>query len=270
MSVLLSGGEPFLHPGNRVGCLLLHGFTSSPDEMRELGQHLAERSYTVLGMRLFGHATRAEDMNRARYHDWIASAEDGYHLLRSYCDHLFLMGLSMGGALSFLLAARLPVDGVVAMGTPYDLPGDPRLPFARLISLFWPKMPKPKSRRHGDEEWPPHRTYDHFPTRAIAELNDLLRTMRRILPEVTTPTLLMHGLEDSAVDPEAMAHIQQRLRAAVVRAVEVEQSGHLIPVDDQRRRAFAEITQFVDLTLKAGDASRPDAPGGQRKRAIRD
>lgn len=249
MSALLSGGEPFLHPGNRVGCLLLHGFTSSPDELRPLGQHLAQQGYTALGVRLFGHGTQLEDMNRARYRDWIASAEDGYHMLRSYCDHLFLMGLSMGGALSLLLAARHGVDGLVAMGTPYKLPDDPRLPFIRLISLVWPKVAKPWSRRHAGEEWPHHLTYDHLPTRAIAELNDLLREMRRILPEVSTPTLLMHGLEDSAVDPKAMRQIQRRLGSSEVRTIEVEESGHLIPIDDQRERAFAEISNFVRRVL---------------------
>ncbi len=196
-------------------------------------------------------------MNRARYRDWIASAEDGYHMLRSHCDRLFLMGLSMGGVLSFVLAARFSVDGVVAMGTPYKLPDDPRLPFARWISLLWPKVPKPESRRHAGEEWPRHVTYDHLPTRAIAELNVLLREMRRNLSEVTVPTLLMHGLEDSAVDAEAMERIHERLGTPTVQVVVVEESGHLIPVDDQRERAFAEISQFVERVLQSGGAFKP-------------
>ena len=29
--------EPFYFPGNKTGCLLIHGFTGSPGEMRPLG-----------------------------------------------------------------------------------------------------------------------------------------------------------------------------------------------------------------------------------------
>lgn len=259
MTVVQPNGAPFFHRGNRVGCLLIHGFTGSPDELRGLGEHLSGRGYTVLGVRLFGHATQVEDLRRARHRDWIASAEDGYHTLRSICDRLFLIGLSMGGALSLLLSAQRPVDGVVAMGTPYKLPDDPRLPFARLLSLVWPKIPKPASRRHADEDWPPTLAYDHYPTRAIAELNDLLGGMRGALPDVNAPTLLMHGLEDSAVDPSAMDRIRRRLGADDVRTSIVEESGHLLPVDDQRARVYEEISQFVVRALDGGGHSRaPD------------
>ena len=41
MSMILEGGEPFFMPGNQIGCLLIHGFTGAPKEMRWLGDHLA-------------------------------------------------------------------------------------------------------------------------------------------------------------------------------------------------------------------------------------
>ena len=46
---LLPGAEPFLYEAEGPGCLLLHGFTSAPEEMRWLGDDLAQRGYTVLG-----------------------------------------------------------------------------------------------------------------------------------------------------------------------------------------------------------------------------
>ena len=49
-----------------------------------------------------------EDMIRSRYTDWIASIEDGYHLLKGITDNVFLIGLSMGG--------RIVVADVHALG----------------------------------------------------------------------------------------------------------------------------------------------------------
>ena len=44
-ALIVPGAEPFFFgvpPGDRVGCLLLHGFTAMPEEMRWLGESLAE------------------------------------------------------------------------------------------------------------------------------------------------------------------------------------------------------------------------------------
>ena len=113
--------EPFFFPGNRTEVLLIHAYTSAPKEMRGMGETLNRQGYTVLGMRLAGHATRPEDMIRSRYADWMASVEDGNHLLRGSTDKVFLLGLSMGGLLSLTMASRLDVCGVVA-GKPLSVP----------------------------------------------------------------------------------------------------------------------------------------------------
>src|SRR5512134_1587597 len=138
MSQIIPTAEPFFFPGDssKPACLLVHGFTGTPKEMRWMGEFLNGHGYTCLGVRLAGHATHPEDMIRSRYTDWIGSVEDGYHLLRGVTDKIFLVGLSMGGDLALLLSTRLAqrVRGVVAMSTPYKLPDDPRLRHIEWIS----------------------------------------------------------------------------------------------------------------------------------------
>src|SRR5262245_26388061 len=114
MSQIIPTAEPFLFLGDasKPACLLVHGFTGVPKEMRLLGEYLNQHGHTCLGVRLTGHATVPEDMIRSRYTDWMASVEDGYHLLRGVTQRIFLVGLSMGGALSLLMASRLDVKGV--------------------------------------------------------------------------------------------------------------------------------------------------------------
>src|SRR5512138_3744096 len=121
MSQIISTAEPFLFLGkpSKPACLLIHGFTGTPKEMRWMGEFLNRHGYTCLGIRLTGHATDPEDMIRSNWTDWAASVEDGYSLLRSFTDNIFLLGLSMGGALSLLMSTRLDVMGVAVMSTPY-------------------------------------------------------------------------------------------------------------------------------------------------------
>lgn len=85
---IIKGGESFFYPGGDPGCLVVHGFTASPQEVHWLGNHLSECGFTVLGLRLFGHGTTLNDMARSRKGDWIASVEDGYHILQSMCTTL--------------------------------------------------------------------------------------------------------------------------------------------------------------------------------------
>jgi len=111
MTQIIPTAEPFFFPGSKdVGCLLTHGFTGAPKEMRWMGEYLhREHGFTILGVRLAGHATQPEDMLRSNYTDWLLSVEDGFNLLSGAAKSIYLMGLSMGGILSLTQAARLPV-----------------------------------------------------------------------------------------------------------------------------------------------------------------
>ena len=82
MNQIIPGAEPFFFPGGSTGCLLVHGFTGTPKEMRAMGEYLHQRGFSVLGVRLTGHATRPEDLQRARWQDWLLSVEDGWQLLK--------------------------------------------------------------------------------------------------------------------------------------------------------------------------------------------
>ncbi|MGZ6870365.1 MAG: alpha/beta hydrolase, partial [Frankiaceae bacterium] len=94
---LLPGAEPFSFDGGPTGVLLVHGFTGCPQSMRPWGEFLAAAGLTVEGPRLPGHGTRLEDMLPTRWDDWYGEAERSFSALRSRCDEVFAMGLSMGG-----------------------------------------------------------------------------------------------------------------------------------------------------------------------------
>src|SRR5688500_2485300 len=135
MSQIIPTAEPFflLGDSSKPACLLVHGFTGTPKEMRGMGEYLHRQGYTCLGIRLAGHATHPEDMIRSRWTDWIASVEDGYNLLCGLTDDIFLIGLSMGGILSLLMSTRLSVKGVIAMSTPARMPSDYPIWFMKLV-----------------------------------------------------------------------------------------------------------------------------------------
>ena len=249
---IIPTAEPFFLQGNKTGILLIHGFTGTPKEMRWMGESLNETGYTCLGIRLNGHATDPEDMRRSRWTDWTASVQDGYHLLGSMTDRVFLIGLSMGGVLALLMSTKFAqrVAGVVAMSTPYQLPNDYPLWALRLYSMF--VHDSPKSKETPGASWfdkaayAEHVSYPQNPMRSVVELKLLLNEMQAALPEVRKPVLLIHSNDDPYVLPENM----ERIYAGLVNASDktklvVTGSGHVVTRDAARHQVFELAQDFI-------------------------
>jgi carboxylesterase len=259
MSLIIPTAEPFFFPGKgtnaSIGCLVTHGFTGAPKEMRWLGEYLNKQGYTVCGIRLAGHATQPEDMIHSRWRDWLISVEDGYSLLRSCCKQIFLLGLSMGGVLSLTSAGRLPIQGVVAMSTPYALPEDPRLRFTRLLSIFVPYMPKGGGEPGADwfdkSSWKQHISYPKNPVRSVYELNALLGEMRRSLSQVKVPALLIHSRDDNYVIRDSMEKIYAALGSTDKQMLWVKGGGHVITEEPTRDMVFKAAADFIKRVSRA-------------------
>lgn len=249
MSLILPGGEPFFFPGGDIGCLLTHGFTATPQEVRGLGEHLANHGYTILGIRLSGHSTRVEDMAHTRYRDWIASVEDGIHMLSDHCGKMVMVGFSTGGAISLLLSTHFPVVGVVALSTPIELPPNPRLavlrPLLRPLSLVLRVMKK-RPREWADPQAASERVaYTAYPLRSILELEVLLDEMRQNLPNITVPVLLMHSRNDRYIPYAHMTSIYEELGTENKTMKWVVNSSHIITCDAEREVVFTATTDFI-------------------------
>jgi len=243
--MIIPTAEPFLFPGNRTGCLLVHGFTGAPKEMRWMGEYLSKCGYTILGVRLAGHATQPEDMNRMHWEDWIASIEDGYFMLQGMTDRIFIIGLSLGGILSLTFAAHHNVAGVVAMSTPYDLPADPRMKFIKILAPLVPKFHNDSDDWHNPEAAKDHVCYPFIPTRGIIQLRDLLEVMRTTLSGITVPVLLIHSRNDTGVLPPNAEKIYAALGSQQKQLMWVVDSGHVITREPDREIAFKATDDFI-------------------------
>jgi len=254
MSQIIPTAEPFFFLGDpsKPACLLIHGFTGTPKEMRWMGEYLHQQGYTCLGVRLAGHATHPEDMIRSRWTDWVASVEDGYRLLCGVTGNIFLIGLSMGGALSLLMSTRLTprVRGVVAMSTLSRLPTDYPIWLLKLVSLVMRYRPKskevPGSGWFDKAAYQGHIAYAKNPVRSAVELKKLILEMRAALPKVNVPVLLMHSKDEKYILPDNMEEIYAGLvNASDKTKLYLTGSGHVLPRDASREQVFKSAVEFI-------------------------
>lgn len=246
---IIPNATPFYFPGNRTGCLLVHGFTGAPTEMRWLGEFLNQQGYTVLGVRLAGHGTKIEDMIRCRWPDWVSSVEDGWHLLQNTTDQIFVIGLSMGGLLSLNHASQFPVKGVVSMSTPLIMPQKnfkQLRGLAKIISKITPS--RKKASRSGwftPKAAEGHISYPRNPYRSIVELSYLIDEVKEKVDKISAPTLVIHSKDDKYVLPQNAKMIFEKLTTKEKELIYIEKAGHVITRDGDKEFVFNKIAEFI-------------------------
>ena len=238
------GCEAFSFEGGNVGALLVHGFTGSPFSMRPWGEYLAANGLTVLGPRLPGHGTRWQELNLTRWQDWYGEAERAFDRLRSRCEQVFVMGLSMGGTLTLRLAEERGDDiaGIVTV--------NPSLLTLRRDAKLLPYLAKvvPSIKAIGDDIRKPgvsERAYDRTPLRAAASLAQLWKLVAADLGRVTQPLLTFRSADDHVVEAASGRLLLAAVGSEDVREVVLENSYHVATLDNDAELIFRESLAFV-------------------------
>ncbi len=250
MDDIVPNNEAFLLPGGSTGCLLLHGFSSMPEEMRPLGDYLAAQGFTVLGVRLAGHATHPDDLRNTRWTDWLADVENGLSVLSKTCAKRILIGQSLGGMIVLVAAARMDVTAVVALSTPYGIPRRERL-MGWLQRLLQPTIHKKVARFPPDHPLYHRRelnypAYPEFPSRIITEMDRLGPVMEAALPAVKVPVLLIQSRDDQNVPFASLQAIYEHLGSQHKERLEVDGMGHSLVMHPRREMVFEAVTKFVN------------------------
>ncbi|GGX62938.1 alpha/beta hydrolase [Streptomyces anandii] len=241
---VLPGAEPYRHEGGEVGVLLCHGFTGSPQSLRPWAEYLAGRGLSVSLPLLPGHGTRWQDLQITGWQDWYAEVDRELRALRERCAHVFVAGLSMGGALALRLAARHGDDiaGVIVVNPANKVhgPAAHALPVARHF-LRTSRGIASDIAKEGAAEL----GYDRVPLDAAHSLRIFLRLLDGELPQVTQPLLLMRSPRDHVVPPADSARVLGRVSSVDVTEVLLEHSYHVATLDHDADRIFEESHAFI-------------------------
>lgn len=238
--------EPFDFRGNNIGCLLVHGFTGSPGEMRPLGEYLNKKGYTVKGVLLPGHGTTVEELALTDWQSWYGEVMKGFGELQKCCEMIFIIGLSMGGTLALQLAANKKVNGgVVSICAPIFL-AKKKAYLAPFLQYFV-KYSKKKSYVNINYEsfW-----YDRYPLSGTANLVKAIPKVKRQLQNITNPVLILQSTLDKTVSPASAQYIYDHLGSKIKELYWLSNSGHIATLDVEREKVFHCIAEFIARLVK--------------------
>jgi carboxylesterase len=247
---LMPGAEPFMHEGGRTGALLVHGFTGTPQGLRDWGQYLADAGLSVSLPRLPGHGTTVAEANLTHWQDWYAEVERQLALLRERCDDVFVMGLSMGGTLSIRLAEEHgdEITGLVLVNPSLLTKRPDRflLPFLQRVKGTWAPIASDIKK-----DGPVELAYDKLPVKAAYQLSKLWVVTRADLGKVTQPLLVLRSTEDHVVEPDSARMLLDKVGSSDVREVLLENSYHVATLDNDAPLIFESSLEFVRRLARA-------------------
>ncbi|PIR72521.1 MAG: hypothetical protein COU42_00990 [Candidatus Nealsonbacteria bacterium CG10_big_fil_rev_8_21_14_0_10_36_24] len=248
----IKGGQPFLIDKNsKTGILLLHGFTSTPYQFRELGEYLASNGFTIFAPLIAGHGTCPEDLAKTTTDDWKNSVKEAYLTLQKKVQKIIIIGNSFGGNLAFYLAKEFQNDsliGVISLGTPIML----RFQWFIKLRLYlygWLKeyYRKPAMAYRLDyTDMADEVTYPLIPIKSLREFFKFIK--KETIPglrEIKVPTLIIHANVDFVVNPKSTIYIHQHLGSQYKAIHWVNCSRHLVINSERRQELFERIYNFI-------------------------
>ncbi len=193
-----------------------------------------------------GHGTTVEEMNRCKWSDWTEHVERSYEALRERCERVFVAGLSMGGLLTLHFAAHHPeIPGAIAY-SPATWVQNRLLPLTPLLRYFIKSKPKGRDSDLVDpladrQVW----SYDLYPVFAASQLYALAVRVRRLLPKITCPLLIVYSTGDGSIHPTSAQRTYDRVGSKDKHIIKIEGSGHVITADAQWRFVTEQTLAWV-------------------------
>jgi carboxylesterase len=272
-----------LYEGSRTGVLLIHGLGGTPVEMKTVAKRLNQAGNTVLCCQLAGHCGTEADLAATVWQDWYESVEAALERLEAHCDTIVVGGLSMGGLLASKLAAAEPdrVDGVVILAPTLWYDGWTIPWYASLLKLLRPHLGRSFLKHWSFAEREPYGIKDErvrkiilqamtsgdsalagvfgTPAHALRELWRLTDALKPELPKIRQRALVIQARDDDVASLSNAQYLQRNL-GGLVETLVLDDSYHLVTVDQQRHLVVDRVVSFVDMVAKAIRRARPTQP----------
>ena len=265
---IIEGASPIeRRAATRRAVLILHGFGDTPQTVAYLADHLHALGFSVRAPLLAGHGRTLREFSDSTADQWLDAAGRELAALQGEYEAVGVVGVSMGGALSVVLAAEaaragrnLP-DALVLIAPYLSMRPSAR----RIAALHWALSPfvhyLPSREEASIRDEAERRRNLGFGTVTPGLLNQLQRLVsraRRSLAHVTVPTLVLQSRADNRIEPGAAQQSFDRLGTTEKRFEWTEGGGHVITVDVGRERVFALTGEWL-LARVGGDASATKA-----------
>ncbi|MFY3136768.1 acyl-CoA-binding protein [Achromobacter xylosoxidans] len=255
-----------------TGALLIHGLGGTQYDLGSLHKILKRAGIETHSLTLPGHGTVPEDLLPVRAEDWIDAVTAKYREVAERHDTLHVVGMCLGALLAVEVCKRVGhrKGKLVSLAAPVFIDGW-STPWYRGLRKLVYRIPGLAARMRVEEEEPygiknelvrsivkakfergENFHYRWVPLACVREVDRLRRFVQRGLNAIACPSLIIHAHEDELTSVRSARFLNDAIPDS--RMVLLDNSYHMICVDNDRDRVAANILQFMD---RRPDATRP-------------
>ena len=231
----------------KLGVLVLHGFTSSLKTVDGLIPFVEKEGMPWKMPTLRGHGTKYQDMKGVKAEDWYEDAEKALLELcdRDDVDKVVVVGLSMGGLVALELGMNHPdkVAGLatVAAAVRFKDPMSALTPVMAKIFSYWPSPESfnDPSRRVLCEN------YKKFSTDAFLSLYRYAARIEKDLPRLTVPIRVLQSKADTIIDPISANLVYTNVSSKHREISWFMKTGHEMMQDMEAEAVFEDLIGYI-------------------------
>jgi carboxylesterase len=247
--------------------LLLHGLAGSPVEMHHLSRSLRHAGFTVHVPAIPGYAfgTRPDPFDTGTWEQWVDYAKHSLDTLGQRHGRIYVAGLCIGAVLALRLAIERPerIGAMSLISTTLHHDGWATPWYRRLVRLaghtplrrrvklherfpYGLKNPRLRERvaRAMQTEGSSAAGAEFLPLSGMHQAYRLSGAVQRDIGQVTTPSLVLHSLEDDVASTRSAEFVARNIDAREVRTVLYRQSYHILTMDNDREAVADETIGF--------------------------
>ena len=254
--------------------IFVHGFPAAPATYAWSAPWTFQQGFDVYVPPLPGFGTTPDDLVKTSWTQWYGYLRKEYLEARSHYSQVFIIGTSMGGALTLRLAEEFSgtnqaPDAIATCAAPVYMNAllrhraltSPALYGIRTIGWFVPKLgtgintgKAPEKDVDGDSGW---KGYSGKFPRQIYSLLMALKQIEKQLPSITVPAYLAHARKDTTVSSKNLFTIAKKIqsdniRVQLVDLKDIAHSHHCLPLYPSVRESIigAMLDFFKTIPLQ--------------------
>jgi carboxylesterase len=263
--------------------LLIHGLSGNPLEMQYLAKRLGQAGIATLvpHFKGYGFGERSDPFATGTWRQWRAQVLDHFDELARNHQRVFVSGLCVGAVLALDLAAERP-DKVAALSLlattlAYDGWSLPWYQFLAPLAYYTPlrhrysyreRYPygvKNESLRKWIAREMSERTTSiagasSLPMTAIYEAKKLICHVRRVIPAVKAPALVIHAEEDDVASLKSAEFVLENIGSDDVHFALLHDSYHIVTLDNEKELVADETIRF--FRDRIGKTAKVSMAGG--------
>ena len=262
------------------GVFLIHGLGGTQYDLGSMHKRLKNAGLVTHSLTLPGHGTKPEDLVGVTAEDWIDAVVTKYREIRDAHPTLHLMGMCMGALLAATLAQReAHAKGrLILLAPPVFIDGW-ATPWYRGLRPLLYLVPGLRKSMKVEEEDPygikneqlraivkakfergENFHYRWVPLDCLRQVDRLRAIVMKGAPKIGCQTLVVHAREDELTSLRSANFLVEKIGGARARMVVLEDSYHMVCVDNDREIVAKNVLEFLGAALPGATSALANEP----------